>query len=59
MILGVALDQFKETRGLCRSINVMLAADEAYISRVVLRTFKFMIIQDGKSSLQWCALRIK
>ncbi|KAG0052908.1 hypothetical protein BGZ83_001993 [Gryganskiella cystojenkinii] len=51
-IKGVALEQFKETRGLCRSINVLLAADEAYISRVVLRTLKFIIIQDVEFQLQ-------
>lgn len=47
-IKGVALDEFKETRGLCRSINVLLAADESYVSRIVLRTLKFLILGDGK-----------
>ncbi|GJJ75833.1 hypothetical protein EMPS_08191 [Entomortierella parvispora] len=51
-IKGVALDEFKETRGLCRSINVLLAADEAYISRVLLRTLKFMMLQDVSFQLQ-------
>ncbi|KAF9430130.1 hypothetical protein BGZ76_000954 [Entomortierella beljakovae] len=51
-IKGVALEDFKETRGLCRSINVLLAADEAYISRIVLRTLKFMMLQDDPFQLQ-------
>ncbi|KAF9354432.1 hypothetical protein BGX26_007755, partial [Mortierella sp. AD094] len=51
-IKGVALDDFKETRGLCRSINVLLAADEDYISRMVLRTLKFMMLQDDAFQLQ-------
>ncbi|KAF9083280.1 hypothetical protein BGX23_011625 [Mortierella sp. AD031] len=51
---GVALDQFKEMRGLPRSMNVLLAADEIYISRLVLRTLKFMILQDV--SFQYQAL---
>ncbi|KAF9088679.1 hypothetical protein BGX29_000159, partial [Mortierella sp. GBA35] len=53
-IKGVALDQFKEMRGLPRSMNVLLAADEIYISRLVLRTLKFMILQDV--SFQYQAL---
>ncbi|KAI8597823.1 hypothetical protein EDD21DRAFT_310273 [Dissophora ornata] len=51
-IKGVAMNEFKETRGLCRSINVLLAADESYISRIVLRTLKFMMIQDSSFQLQ-------
>ncbi|KAF9102502.1 hypothetical protein BGX27_010978 [Mortierella sp. AM989] len=51
-IKGVALDDFKETRGLCRSINVLLAAEEAYISRIVLRTLKFMMLRDDEFQLQ-------
>ncbi|KAG0315475.1 40s ribosomal protein L44e [Dissophora globulifera] len=46
-IKGEALEEFKLTRGLCLSINVLLAADEAYISRIVLRTLKFLMLQDG------------
>ncbi|KAG0230292.1 hypothetical protein BGX31_005905 [Mortierella sp. GBA43] len=45
-IKGVALDEFKEARGICRSINVLLAADESYVSRIVLRTLKFLILED-------------
>ena len=33
-------------------MNVLLAADEIYISRLVLRTLKFMILQDSKSSFE-------
>ncbi|KAF9998569.1 40s ribosomal protein L44e [Entomortierella chlamydospora] len=51
-IRRVALNDFKETRGLCRSINVLLAADEDYISRMVLRTLKFMMLEDGTFQLQ-------
>ncbi|KAG0068275.1 hypothetical protein BGZ90_000652, partial [Linnemannia elongata] len=51
-IKGVALDHFKEMRGLCRSMNVLLAADEIYISRLVLRTLKFMVLQDTAFQLQ-------
>ncbi|KAF9170064.1 hypothetical protein BGX20_009471, partial [Mortierella sp. AD010] len=51
-IKRVALNDFKETRGLCRSINVLLAADEDYISRMVLRTLKFMMLEDGTFQLQ-------
>ncbi|KAF8979251.1 hypothetical protein BGZ46_005682, partial [Entomortierella lignicola] len=51
-IKGVALDDFKETRGLCRSINILLSAEESYISRMVLRTLKFMMLQDGEFQLQ-------
>ncbi|KAF9900480.1 hypothetical protein BX616_002581 [Lobosporangium transversale] len=51
-IKGVALDEFKEMRGICRSINALLAADEAYISRIVLRTLKFMMLQDDAFQLQ-------
>jgi hypothetical protein len=47
-IKGVALDEFKEARGICRSINVLLAADESYVSRIVLRTLKFLILEDRK-----------
>ncbi|KAG0280324.1 hypothetical protein BGZ95_010524 [Linnemannia exigua] len=45
-------DQFKEMRGLCRSMNVLLAADEMYTSRLVLRTLKFMILEDASFQLQ-------
>ncbi|KAG0197319.1 hypothetical protein BGX28_009175 [Mortierella sp. GBA30] len=45
-IKGVALEEFKAVNGLCRSLNVLLAADESYISRVVLRTLKYMMLQD-------------
>ncbi|KAI7830548.1 hypothetical protein BC939DRAFT_392626 [Gamsiella multidivaricata] len=51
-IKGVALDDFKETRGLCRSINMLLAAEESYISRIVLRTLKFLMLQDPLFQLQ-------
>ncbi|KAG0297716.1 hypothetical protein BGZ98_000460, partial [Dissophora globulifera] len=51
-IKGEALEEFKLTRGLCLSINVLLAADEAYISRIVLRTLKFLMLQDGVFQLQ-------
>lgn len=43
------MDHFKEMRGLCRSMNVLLAADEVSISKLVLRTLKFMILQDSKA----------
>ncbi|KAF9937631.1 hypothetical protein BGZ67_001032 [Mortierella alpina] len=51
-IKGVALEQFKAVNGLCRSLNVLLAADESYISRVVLRTLKYMMLQDPIFQLQ-------
>ncbi|KAF9940329.1 40s ribosomal protein L44e [Modicella reniformis] len=51
-IKGVALDEFKETRGLCRSVNVLLAADESYVSRIVLRTLKFLMLHDASFQLQ-------
>ncbi|KAI1310228.1 hypothetical protein EDD11_003874 [Mortierella claussenii] len=46
-IKGVAMEEFKKTRWLCRSINGLLMAEEAYISRIVLRTFKFMMVNDA------------
>lgn len=49
---GVALDEFKEARGVCRSINVLLAADESYVSRIVLRTLKFLMLDDGNRTGQ-------
>ncbi|KAF9122167.1 hypothetical protein BGW39_009985 [Mortierella sp. 14UC] len=52
VIKGIALEQFKEMRGLCRSMNMLLAADEKYISRLVLRTLKFMILEDASFQLQ-------
>jgi len=58
-LIGVALDEFKEIRGLCRSINVLLAADEAYISRVLLRTVKFMMLQDGNTLLFLFSLKVQ
>ncbi|KAF9572161.1 hypothetical protein EC968_010167 [Mortierella alpina] len=51
-VKGVALEQFKAVNGLCRSLNVLLAADESYISRVVLRTLKYMMLQDPIFQLQ-------
>ncbi|KAG0288474.1 hypothetical protein BGZ96_007753 [Linnemannia gamsii] len=51
-IKGVAMDHFKEIRGLCRSMNALLSADEISISKLVLRTLKFMILQDTSFQLQ-------
>ncbi|KAF9190587.1 hypothetical protein BGZ51_008438 [Haplosporangium sp. Z 767] len=51
-IKGVELVRFKEVRGLLRSLNVLLAADESYISIIVLRTLKVMILRDSFYQLQ-------
>ncbi|KAG0339341.1 hypothetical protein BG004_006861 [Podila humilis] len=50
-IKGVALGQFKEVRGLCRSINVLLAADDSHIARIILRTLKYLILDDAEFQL--------
>lgn len=48
-IKGVALEEFKAVRGLCRSMNVLLAADDSHIARIILRTLKYMMLDDGKT----------
>ncbi|KAG0034237.1 hypothetical protein BGZ82_005824 [Podila clonocystis] len=51
-IKGIALERFKEVRGLCRSINVLLAADDSHIARIILRTLKYMMLDDAEFQLQ-------
>ncbi|KAI9240730.1 MAG: hypothetical protein BYD32DRAFT_364725 [Podila humilis] len=51
-IKGVALEEFKAVRGLCRSMNVLLAADDSHIARIILRTLKYMMLDDAIFQLQ-------
>ncbi|KAF9581543.1 hypothetical protein BGW38_001405 [Lunasporangiospora selenospora] len=51
-IKGVALEQFKEVRGLCRSLNSLLAIEAPFIPRIVLRMLKFFMLHDEPFQLQ-------
>ena len=49
--IDVAAQQFREIKGVHGILNGLLAAEEIYISRVVLRTIKFMAYGQGNVNL--------
>ncbi|KAF9373160.1 hypothetical protein CPB97_000765 [Podila verticillata] len=57
-IKGVALEEFKAVRGLCRSLNVLLAADDSHIARIILRTLKYMMLDDVAATSLLIGLRL-
>ena len=50
LVLDVAAQQFREIKGIHTILNGLLGAEEIYISRVVLRTIKFMAYGQGRSN---------
>ena len=48
--LDVAAQQFREIKGIHAILNGLLGAEEIYISRVVLRTIKFMAYGQGTTN---------